>query len=141
MKITSLLCSIALITLVCVFTGNSVKAQDSHPAASGIQFTSTTHDFGKIEQGKPVTVEFEFTNPSMVPLIISNVRPTCGCTIADYPKEPVAPGKSGKIVVTYNAAAIGVFQKTIVVTSNATEGTTNLIIKGEVEAKTQSETK
>ncbi len=73
----------------------------------------------------------------MVPLIISSVRPTCGCTIADYPKEPILPGKSGKIAVTYNAAAGGAFTKAIVVTSNATEGNTSLIIKGEVVPKNQ----
>ena len=112
-----------------------VVAQDAAKPVAGIAWNATTLDFGKIEQGKPVTAEFEFKNPSMVPLIISSVRPTCGCTVADYPKEPVQPGKSGKIAVTYNAAGSGFFQKTIVITSNATEGTTSLVIKGEVIAK------
>lgn len=115
----------------------SVSAQDAAKPSSGIEWTSTTIDFGKIEQGKPVSAEFEFKNPTMVPLLISSVRPTCGCTIADYPKEPILPGKSGKIAITYNAAAGGAFTKAIVVTSNATEGNTSLIIKGEVVAKNQ----
>jgi hypothetical protein len=135
MKIATLL----LVSFVFIITGlsSNAKAQDEAKPASGIAWTSTTIDFGKIEQGKPVSAEFEFKNPSMVPLIINSVRPTCGCTIADYPKEPIQPGKSGKIAVTYNAAASGIFQKSIVVTSNATEGNISLIIKGEVVPKKQ----
>jgi hypothetical protein len=133
MKIASVL----LLSFTFILAGltSSVHAQDAAKPVSGIAWTSTTIDFGKIEQGKPVSAEFEFKNPTMVPLIISSVRPTCGCTIADYPKEPIQPGKSGKIAVTYNAAAGGFFQKSIVVTSNATEGNTSLIIKGEVVPK------
>jgi hypothetical protein len=116
----------------------TTSAQDATKQAAEMAFTSTTIDFGKIEQGKPVSAEFEFKNPTMVPLIISSVRPTCGCTIADYPKEPVPPGKSGKISVTFNAAASGVFTKTILVTSNAAEGNTSLVIKGEVVPKDQT---
>jgi hypothetical protein len=113
----------------------TLRAQDAAKPVSGIKWATTTIDFGKIEQGKPVSAEFGFSNPTMVPLIINAVRPTCGCTIADYPKEPIEPGKSSKIAVTYNAASKGFFSKSIVVTSNATEGNTSLIIKGEVIAK------
>jgi hypothetical protein len=113
----------------------SVSAQDAATPVSSLTWKSTTIDFGKIEQGKPVTAEFEFTNPSMVPLIINAVRSSCGCTVADYPKEPIQPGKSGKIIATYNAAGSGAFSKTVTVTSNASEGTTVLVIKGEVVAK------
>lgn len=113
----------------------SVSAQDAAKPVSGMTWSTTTIDFGKIEQGKPVTAVFEFTNPSMVPLIISSVRPTCGCTVADYPKEPIQPGKSGKITTTYNAASSGMITKTIIVSSNASEGNTTLVIKAEVLAK------
>jgi hypothetical protein len=137
--------SVFLVSSVLILAGlsnlaaqDAAKPEDAAKApASGIEWTSTTVDFGKIEQGKPVSAQFEFKNPTMVPLLISSVRPTCGCTIADYPKEPILPGKSGKIAVTYNAAAGGVFTKAIVVTSNATEGNTSLIIKGEVVPKKQ----
>jgi len=124
-----------LISMLLLSSFSHISAQDAAKPASGIEWTSTTVDFGKIEQGKPVSAEFEFKNPTMVPLIINSVRPTCGCTIADYPKEPILPGKSGKIAVTYNAASGGAFTKAIVVTTNATEGNTSLIIKGEVIAK------
>jgi hypothetical protein len=109
-----------------------VSAQDATKPVSGINWKNTTIDVGKIVQGKPVTVEFEFTNPSMVPLIIQSVRPTCGCTVADYPKEPVQPGKAAKISTTYNAATTGMFSKSIIITTNAAEGNTVLVIKGEV---------
>jgi hypothetical protein len=136
MKIRNVIPALLLsMLLLCSFS--MIKAQDAAKPASGIEWTSTTIDFGKIEQGKPVSAEFEFKNPTMVPLLISSVRPTCGCTIADYPKEPILPGKSGRIAVTYNAAAGGAFAKAIVVTSNATEGNTSLIIKGEVVPKQQ----
>jgi hypothetical protein len=133
MKIASFL----LVSITILLAGHSgiVNGQDILKPISDITWTETTLDFGKIEQGNPVTAEFEFKNPSMVPLIISSVRPTCGCTIADYPKEPVQPGKSGKIAVTYNAASSGFFQKSIVVTTNASENNISLIIKGEVIAK------
>jgi hypothetical protein len=122
----------ALIMMGVSFTA---QAQDEAKPASGMTWKTTTIDLGKIEQGKPVTVEFEFTNPSMVPLMITSVRPNCGCTVADYPKEPVAPGKSGKIVVTYNAASSGAFAKSTTVTTNSAEGNVCLLIKGEVVAK------
>jgi hypothetical protein len=125
----------AFIFALLIGASGTVKAQDDPKPASGMAWTSTTIDFGKIEQGKPVSAEFEFKNPTMVPLIISSVRPTCGCTIADYPKEPIQPSKSGKIAVTFNAASSGVFTKTIMVTSNAAEGNTALVIKGEVVPK------
>lgn len=110
----------------------SASAQDAAKPESDIEWKATTIDMGKIEQGKPVTVEFEFTNPSMIPLIINAVRPACGCTAADYPKEPIVPGKSGKIKLTYNAASTGPFTKSTTVTTNAAEGNSVLVIKGEV---------
>jgi hypothetical protein len=133
MKIPSYLLTVMAALLIGI--SGTVSAQDDPKPVSGIAWTSTTIDFGKIEQGKPVSAEFEFKNPTMVPLIISSVRPTCGCTIADYPKEPVQPSNSGKIAVTFNAASSGVFTKTIMVTSNAAEGNTALVIKGEVVPK------
>jgi hypothetical protein len=123
------------IAMIMIGMAISVQAQDAAKPEAGMTWKATTMDLGKIEQGKPVTVEFEFSNPSMVPLIINSVRPTCGCTVADYPKEPVAPGKTGKITLTYNAASLGTFTKSTTVTTNASEGNTSLVIKGEVVKK------
>jgi len=99
---------------------------------ASIEWEKTTYDFGKIVKNSPATAEFEFKNKSMVPLVINSVRPTCGCTVADYPKEPVQPGKSAIITVKYNTRSIGHFSKSIIVSTNASEGETRLIIKGEV---------
>jgi hypothetical protein len=101
-------------------------------AKASIEWEKTSYDFGKIAKNTPVTVEFEFKNNSIVPLVINSVKPSCGCTVADYPREPVQPGKSAKITVNYNAGNIGHFTKSITVSSNASEGETKLIIKGEV---------
>jgi hypothetical protein len=105
---------------------------DNEKVASGIEWEKTEHDFGKIEQKKLVTATFQFRNPSMVPLIITAVEPSCGCTIAEYPKEPVRPGKSATISVTYDSETTGYFKKSITVLSNAAQSPSIVYIKGEV---------
>ena len=79
------------------------------------KFTSETIDFGKIKQGVPQKGTFVVTNISSEPLIIEQANPTCGCTIANYTKEPIAPGKTGVIEATYNAAAMNHFDKHLTV--------------------------
>lgn len=102
-----------------------------------ITFQKTEHDFGKINEADGrVTTVFEFKNEGMEPLILSNVRASCGCTTPKWTKEPVEPGQTGQITVTYNPnGRPGRFQKTITVTSNASEATKKLFIKGEVIPK------
>ena len=111
----------------------TASAQDNEKAE--FKFNEEKHDFGKIPQGTPVTTVFEFTNIGKEPLILTEVRPTCGCTIADFTKTPVKSGEKGIIKITYNAAAASPFNKVIVVTSNAKTPQKNLIIVGEVVAK------
>jgi Protein of unknown function (DUF1573) len=99
------------------------------------KFEKETYDFGKIPQGKPVSVDFKFTNVGEEPLIISNVEPTCGCTIADYTKTPVKKGESGFVKLTFNAAVVQPsFAKAVTVKSNARTPVKLLYIKGEVVA-------
>jgi hypothetical protein len=107
-------------------------AQPGNMAA--FKWVETTHDFGKIPQGKPVTNEFKFTNSGKVPLVLSQVSASCGCTTPEYSKEPIAPGKTGTIKATFNAAAVGVFNKTITVAANVEGGSTYLVLKGDVQA-------
>ncbi|MDN3547860.1 MAG: DUF1573 domain-containing protein [Mucilaginibacter sp.] len=114
----------------------TASAQDSQKAE--FKFNEEKHDFGKIPQGTPVTTVFEFTNVGKEPLILTEVRPTCGCTIADYTKTPVKGGEKGTIKITYNAAAAAPFNKTIVVKSNAVTPEKYLNIIGEVVAKPAS---
>ena len=128
---------IQLIVLLLGIIGYSYTLANTGPeenkdTKASIEWEKTTYDFGKIVKNSPAVVEFEFKNKSMVPLVINSVRPTCGCTVADYPREPVQPGKSASITVKYNTRSIGHFSKSIVVRSNASEGETKLIIKGEV---------
>lgn len=102
-----------------------------------ITFSKTEHDFGKIQEADGrVTTVFQFKNEGMEPLVLSNVRASCGCTTPKWTKEPINPGETGEITVTYNPnGRPGRFQKTITVTSNAKEATTKLYIKGEVIPK------
>jgi hypothetical protein len=103
-----------------------------------MKFKAETHSFGKIEQGKPVTHEFTFTNTGTDPIVISNVSASCGCTTPSYTKDPVLPGKTGSIKATYNAAAMGSFNKSITVFSNAESANLTLFLKGEVVTKEQA---
>lgn len=79
------------------------------------KFATETIDFGKIKQNVPQKGTFVVTNIGNEPLIIETANPTCGCTISDYTKEPIAPGKTGVINATYNAAAAGHFEKHLTV--------------------------
>ena len=102
-----------------------------------ITFEKTEHDFGKINEADGrVTTVFTLKNEGMEPLVLSNVRASCGCTTPKWTREPIEPGQTGEITVTYNPnGRPGRFQKTITVTSNATEATKKLQIKGEVIPK------
>lgn len=103
--------------------------------------TSIVHDFGKIKQGVPVTHEFKFTNKGKVPLLVTNAQPSCGCTTPSWTREPVMPGGSGYIKVTYNAAAPNMFDKIVTLTANVEGGVVTLHIKGEVMIETVAEIK
>lgn len=85
-------------------------------------FTASEYDFGDINQGDKVSYTFEFKNTGNAPLIISNARASCGCTVPQWPKEPVAPGETSKIDVVFNSAGKrGRQTKSITITTNITE--------------------
>ena len=96
------------------FSFTILKNVPSFPVAK-VNWVKETHDFGEIPKGKPVSIEFTFTNTGDEPLLIADVIPSCGCTASDYSKEPIAPGKTSDIKITYNAASVGSFAKTITV--------------------------
>lgn len=125
---------IALLTGIVLYSFNSVNAlpTENDDSKSSIEWAKKIHDFGKIVRNEPVKVEFEFKNISLVPLVLNYVKPSCGCTVAAYPKEPIQPGKTAKITVGFDAKNFGYFTKSIAVDSNATEGKAILYIKGEV---------
>jgi hypothetical protein len=120
-----------LFTLATMFVGlSSMKFQQE----AEFKFDKETYDFGKIPQGKPVTVDFKFTNIGEAPIIITNVESTCGCTVPKFTSTPVKKGETGVITVTYNSAAVMPFSKAITVKSNAKTPVKMLYIKGEVLA-------
>ena len=97
-----------------------------------IEFAERIHDFGKIKSGDQAFFYFVFTNNGQAPLVISNVRSSCGCTVPQWPRVPVLAGKSDSIRVEYNTRIKGAFNKSITVFSNATDAGVPLIIKGNV---------
>lgn len=100
-------------------------------------FTEQSHNFGMVkEEGGPVSCVFDFTNKGDGNLVIINATADCGCTRPEYPDNPIAPGKSGKIKVTYNPLGRpGAFDKTITIKTNGTPSKIRLKIKGTVVPK------
>jgi len=98
------------------------------------KFNTDKYDFGKIKQNVPAIYTFEITNKSDKPLVIENAHATCGCTVPEYQKEPILPGKTAKIKVQYNAANLAHFEKTVYVKLAGVDEEKALGISGEVLA-------
>ncbi len=113
-----------------VLTSTSVFAQKK--ADDVAKFNVETFDFGKIKQDTPKTATFIVTNISNDILLIDQANPTCGCTIADYTKTPIAPGKTGIIKATYDAASLGRIDKTLTVKFAGIEDVKFIKLSGEV---------
>lgn len=106
--------------------------------APAITFDKTEFDFGKILQGEVVAYTFRFTNTGNVPLIITSIDKSCGCTASEYPRDPIAPGEGGGIKITYDSKGHSGFQtKAVTVNSNAMPSKTVLRIKAEVRTPNQ----
>ena len=103
-----------------------------------INFETTEIDYGVIGKGSNGIRDFKFTNDGNSPLIITNVKSTCGCTIPKKPNKPVLPGEAGKIQVKYDTNRIGLIRKSIFVSSNAQNSTVILRITGKVTNKVNS---
>ena len=103
--------------------------------APDMKFDIESYDFGTIKQGDKVTHDFEFVNTGKEPLIISEAHGSCGCTVPQWPKEPVAKGSKALIHVEFNSTGkMGMQDKTVTITSNAKTGQKVLHLKGNVEA-------
>ncbi|MDR7371209.1 DUF1573 domain-containing protein [Flavobacterium aquidurense] len=109
-----------------------VLASKIEATASTIAWKTETVDVGEIPQGTPKAIVYEFKNTGKTAIVITNVQGSCGCTATDYTKEPILPGKMGKITATYNAANKGAFTKTVTVTTNAETTPKILTLKGTV---------
>lgn len=106
-----------------------------------IVFEEETFDFGELPEGPKVETEFVFTNTGTEPLIITNAKGSCGCTVPSWPRNPIAPGETGAITVVYNTARRpGQFTKTITLTSNADTPTKVIKIRGSVVKEADEET-
>ncbi len=100
-----------------------------------IKFDVETYDFGTIKQGDKVTYDFAFTNTGKEPLIITNAQGSCGCTVPQWTKEPIAKATKGTIHVEFNSAGkMGMQDKTVTISSNAKNAQVVLHLKGNVEA-------
>lgn len=115
----------------------TVEPKVINPNGPVAKYDKTVYDFGNLQQGVPGNASFTLTNEGKEPLLISTAKASCGCTNLSYAKDPILPGKSAAISVTYNAAAVGSFVKTITVTTNADEQPVVLQIKGVVQPKTE----
>lgn len=100
-----------------------------------IKFDKLVHDFGNLVQGDKAECEFVFTNTGDAPLLLSNVRSTCGCTVPSWTKEPIMPGQKGTIKIKYDSNRVGPINKQITVESNGTNGQVFLKIVGNIDKK------
>ncbi len=132
------------VSLMMVF---AVTAQDAttpqpavNPNAPVINFDKTTHDYGTVVKGGDGVCEFKFKNTGVEPLILSNVTSSCGCTVPEWPREPILKGKSNVVKVKYDTNRVGPINKTITVMSNASNGTIKLQIIGSVMEKVEGTT-
>lgn len=100
-----------------------------------ITFETLVHDYGNIMQGDNGTCEFVFKNTGKADLLLTNCRSSCGCTVPEWPKDPIAPGKKATIKVKYNTQRVGAINKSITVESNAVNNRVVLNIKGNVSPK------
>ncbi len=102
-----------------------------------IAFETTDHDFGTIDQGKKVSYTYKFKNTGDAPLIIQEAKPTCGCTVSNYSKDPIPVGGSGFVTAEFDGKASGVQNKSVTVTANTWPKQTTLKFKAMVTPKAE----
>jgi hypothetical protein len=120
-------------------SSNSINAQIIDDNAGGASFEFTNEggkvwDFGTIQQGDTPEFSFTFKNTGNEPMIISNAKGSCGCTVPQWPKEPIAPGATGEISVKFSSKGKkGSQNKTVTLTANTTPPNTKLRVTGQIE--------
>ena len=131
-----------LLVALLLASASTLYAQDkaAAPAAENknqaeFKFDVEEYNFGSVKQGESVSYEFSFTNVGKEPLIITNASGSCGCTVPEWPKEPLKKGDKANIKVTFNSTGkFGMQDKTITIVSNAKGGNKTLHLKGNVES-------
>jgi Protein of unknown function (DUF1573) len=138
-KIFSFIAAIAIVQLLSA-QAQTINVNHNQPEVTGVKpattedllaIKETSHDFGKIPQGKPVYYTFEIINTGKEPLKLDNVQASCGCTTPEWNREAIAPGATDKIRVGYNAANEGSFEKPVTITYNSSQSKV-ITIKGTV---------
>ena len=134
-----------LILGIILFSFRVSNAQEAgkpvvNPNAAEITFEKEIHDFETIQQGGNGTYDFKFKNTGKEPLVISNAKGSCGCTVPSWPKDPIKPGENSTIKVTYDTKRVGAFTKTVTISSNAKTDQKIITIKGKVEPAPIEET-
>ena len=127
---------LVLLIGILVMTVGLAKAQEVKTTDTNgpeIEFEKLVHDYGDVPYNGDGQCEFRFTNTGNEPLILQKPKSSCGCTVPSWPKEPILPGESDVINVTYRTTKVGAINKTITVTSNAKVNSTVVLrIKGKV---------
>ena len=143
--------SLALIALMGLFVVGCKEKASSKVAADKVevasvrdqvqkklpvmQFDKREHDFGNIIAGTPQETVFTFTNTGEAPLIITDAQSTCGCTVPEWPKNPIAPGETGELLVKFNGSGKNQVTKQVTILANTAAGKEILRIKAFVESK------
>ncbi|MBL7698016.1 MAG: DUF1573 domain-containing protein [Chitinophagaceae bacterium] len=113
---------------------------ESSKELTTIEWIDSVRNFGNISEGQKLSVSFRFKNTGNKPLVIQSVHPACGCTVADYPKEPIAPGQEGEITGEFNSEGReGQNHKEITVRTNTAAHSHNLVFDVNVVAKPQQQ--
>ncbi len=107
-------------------------SQQQQLNAPEITFEKYAHDFGHVYKDGKTEYSFVFKNTGKEPLILSNVKSSCGCTVTNWPKNPILPGESASVDVKYNSSILGVINKQLTVLSNANNSPTSLRIAGKI---------
>lgn len=132
MKKAILALGVSIMFALASFAQNPTQKVVENPNAPIISFEKTTHDYGTVIKGGDGTCEFKFKNTGIEPLILSNVSSSCGCTVPEWPREPILKGKSASIKVKYDTKRLGPINKTVTVMSNAKSAAIQLKIIGNV---------
>ena len=115
-----------------------VKPLNANASPTTVQIIDSLYDFGKVAEGQNVEFSYRFKNTGTQPLIVTNVSASCGCTVPEKPEAPIKPGETGFIKVKFNSEGRpGATHKSVTVLSNASPAFPDLILKGEVTAKTK----
>ena len=120
-------------------TDDAVKPDTTSVAGPVMTLESMTVQYGDIVQGSDPLRTVSFTNTGNEPLVISNAKGSCGCTVPTWPREPIGPGESAVIEIRYDTKRLGGINKTVKLTTNDPTGTYVLRVKGNITAKKEEQ--